>query len=581
MKKINYKNYYLVLLLTAAVMFTLLNASTSLAEDEETYSIDLVQTAEVAKEIVELGNKKVLTETYTAKEGDHIWQMLRKRDLLKSNKLGGILAALKKLNPSISNIDMIHPGEKIVIPLVITPISNGKLPDNIEDLETVFLDEIKDLEYYTVSKGDTLVKVINEKYSIPEEILYDEYLAQLRKLNPDLKDPDHILPGQKVRLPIYSPKIARGTVKKKNEIPEKDTSIQRPEAKEIGDHLSRIFTLIGEEWVQQGQHFIPLSGSQLKLKTETYPLLNLRNGKKIIVDLFDVLSEDYAELIKSNWENYQIVHITEKDDLESSLAKILPACNYASVYAKDKSLGFEAGIKIDITVDWIITLSSEPTDIKDNIICLNMNNDKSETVPSPLKEFLVSHNVKIIDYPPDPGNKTDTPPAFNPIGIDDSRNSIIEKILELTGQKFSAREDLSLFQGKDSDLNLIVKADYFFKRNGKDCIIDMNGLSPDIINILKENRYRILPLSGEPDIHKLIGKTLDFMGVKNNRDNTFYAFPKNKTKNIKIIVPGILFKGPEGQSYLISFIDLTADIVRFLSMKVDKIFIIKTSLKAE
>ena len=117
---------------------------------------------------------------------------------------------------------------------------------------------------YTVSEGDTLVKVINEKYSMPGDILYNEYLDQLRKLNPDIKDLDHILPGQKVRLPIYSPKIVRGTIEEKPQKTKQDTNVLRSEAKEIGDHLNKIFTQIGEEWVQQGTHFIPFCLGQLK-----------------------------------------------------------------------------------------------------------------------------------------------------------------------------------------------------------------------------------------------------------------------------------------------------------------------------
>jgi len=162
------KKYYPISLSMAAILLNLVAASISLAEeDEETYSINLVQTAEVAKEIVELDNKKVLTETYTAKEGDHIWQILRNRDLLKQKKLGGILSALKKLNPSLSNIDMIHPGEKIIIPLVITPISNKGPGDNIEDIETVSLEDMKNLEYYTVSQGDTLVRLLMKNTPFP------------------------------------------------------------------------------------------------------------------------------------------------------------------------------------------------------------------------------------------------------------------------------------------------------------------------------------------------------------------------------------------------------------------------------
>ncbi len=585
MKNKSYKNYCPVLLSMATVLFNLLIVSGSIAQDEneETYSIDLVQTAEVAKEIVELGDKKVLAETYTAKEGDHIWQLLRSRDLLKKNKLGGVLAALKKLNPSLTNIDMIHPGEKIIIPLVITPVTDRELPGDTADLETVSLSDLDNLEYYTVSQGDSLIKVINNKYSIPGDKLYNEYLNQLRKLNPDLKDLDHILPGQKIRLPIYSPKVARGTIEEKPEKTKQKINVPGPEAREMGDHLNRIFTLMGEEWIQQGKHFIPLkTEGQIDLNTETYPIINLRNGDKIIVDLFDSLPDKMAELIRSNWDNYQIVHITEKDDLKSGMAKILSACSYEKIYTEDETLEFEDGFKIELKADWIIKLSPESSNNKDNIICLNMIDNNSGTVPFSLKNFLMGNGIKIIDYPPGPLNEENTPGVSKTVNIDGGKASIVEKLLELAGQEHSSRKDIPIYQGKESDYNLTIKADYFFKRNGKDSIIDFNGLGADVINLLKERKFLVLSLSGQPGTYELIAKTLDFLGMAfDNKKHTFYAVSGNKRENVKITVPGILFKDAGGQSNLFTSIDLPSDISSFLAMKVDNIFFVNPSKKAE
>jgi len=102
-------------------------------KDEETYSISLTQTAEPEsdtdqeirvvekKESFSLEGKKVVTETYTVKKGDHLWQLLRERGLLEKKNLPELLAALKKLNSSFANLDVIYPGDKIVIPLTITP----------------------------------------------------------------------------------------------------------------------------------------------------------------------------------------------------------------------------------------------------------------------------------------------------------------------------------------------------------------------------------------------------------------------------------------------------------------------------
>jgi hypothetical protein len=85
-------------------------------DGEETYSITLVQTAEVDKEIITVDEKKVLTEAITVVKGDHIWQLFRERGLLKKRNLRQLLSMLQKLNKSLTNLDLIYPDQKIVIP---------------------------------------------------------------------------------------------------------------------------------------------------------------------------------------------------------------------------------------------------------------------------------------------------------------------------------------------------------------------------------------------------------------------------------------------------------------------------------
>lgn len=80
---------------------------------------------------------------------------------------GMSLAKLVSLNPQIKNIDLIHVGDKVYLS-----------PDTIE-------------EYYTVQKGDIL-GTIARKFNIS--------LNKLLGLNPDIKNPDLIHPGDKIRV---------------------------------------------------------------------------------------------------------------------------------------------------------------------------------------------------------------------------------------------------------------------------------------------------------------------------------------------------------------------------------------------
>lgn len=96
---------------------------------------------------------------YYVKSGDTL------NKIAKAN--GMSLAKLVSLNPQIKNINLIHVGDKVYLS-----------PDTIE-------------EYYTVQKGDTL-GAIARKFNIA--------LNKLLGLNPDIKNPNLIHPGDKIRV---------------------------------------------------------------------------------------------------------------------------------------------------------------------------------------------------------------------------------------------------------------------------------------------------------------------------------------------------------------------------------------------
>lgn len=98
-------------------------------------------------------------KVYYVKSGDTL------NKIAKAN--GMSLAKLVSLNPQIKNINLIHVGDKVYLS-----------PDTIE-------------EYYTVQKGDTL-GAIARKFNIA--------LNKLLGLNPDIKNPNLIHPGDKIRV---------------------------------------------------------------------------------------------------------------------------------------------------------------------------------------------------------------------------------------------------------------------------------------------------------------------------------------------------------------------------------------------
>jgi hypothetical protein len=64
---------------------------------------------------------------------------------------------------------------------------------NLEDIDAL----TKEREFVVVKRGDFLCKIIQENFGYFREQLLNDLINE----NPDIKDPDYILPGQVIKLP--------------------------------------------------------------------------------------------------------------------------------------------------------------------------------------------------------------------------------------------------------------------------------------------------------------------------------------------------------------------------------------------
>lgn len=553
--------------LSMLIIFVLYNPIPAQEEGEETYSITLTQTAELDREIHVVDDKKVLTETYTVKKGDYIWQLFRKRGLLQKRNLGELLSALKKLNVSLTNIDLIHPGETIIIPLTIAPIEGIPVQAKKEPPTPISLEDFKDLELedYTIKKGDSIVKILKNAYALSDEDLYTEYLRLVRKVNPDIADLNRIYPGQRIKLPIYSPQVVRKSIKP----PSAPFSEQGEGPLQLGRQLGEVFTQMGEEWVQTGKHFIPLkSGGQIDLKADSYPILNLSNGNKIIVDLYNDMPDNMATLITSSWNNYRIVHIESRDTLRTVMEKIIPLCNFHKVYSANDPLLLGGDLPLRITADWIIERTPETSDEKNMFIVITLLEKTVPRIPKAIRDFLESLRITVIDYPPEEETPHESLEHVETLHAGGDALSLIETILNTVGQGFMKNVDIPIYQSEKTDFNLTIKADLFLNVNGRDCIIDLKGLGEDITTLLMDHHFSVLSLSEEKEPSMIAAKILDLLDVPfDSKPHPFLAADRDESKNVKLMIQGIVFPDKGGQRVFATPSFLSQEIVNFLSQK--------------
>jgi LysM domain-containing protein len=559
----------------------------SLAQEEEkTYDISLEKTAEIEKDMHKVDDKKVLTETFSIQKGEWVWKILREKGLLKDRNLPELLSVLKKLNKSFQNLDLVHPGEKIIIPLKIAPIAGGLPPKPSSPEKVVPVAALKDLnlENYSVKPGDSLTMLARGRYDSPSKNMYKEYLELVKKLNPSIKDPNLIYPGQIIKLPIHSPEIVRkpivSKVSRKSEVEGDDKAVsENRKPSPVGHDLSIIFTEIGEDWVRTGRHFIPLkSGGQIDLEAKSFPIINLRNGLRVILDLNNKVPERMEKLIGSSWENYRVAHIAEDEDLRSALDKIIRICDYPKVFERGETLGLKGDIGLQIAGDWIIRLSQAGSDSEAEFVVINLTGKPEFQSSGIIKDYLKGLGVKVIDYPPGQVDLTEPTDEAEMLSGGGNPSALIKSLLDLSGRTFSTGVKIPVYQSRKADFKLIVTADFFLKVKGSDAIIALTDLGPEVISFLREHKFLVLSLADEKDSLAIVSKMLEFIGVPfDTGPHDFTAAKRADSKNIRLSLPGTVFSDKDGKPVLVSPLSLPREIAIFLSQRGYRILVLSFS----
>lgn len=544
----------------------------ALAVDQErTYEISLVKTAESARHIHRVGDHKVLTETVTVQKGEWVWRILRQKGLLKRKNLAELLDVLKKLNRSLGDLELVHPGDQIVVPLKIAPVGEdiGQVPPE----DTVPITDLEDVEAekYTVKSGDSIVRIVKGRYDIPDEELYGRYLDLVREMNPTVRDLDRIYPGQVVRLPIYTPEIVRRPIETPPAVEVKEPARKPPSVEEtenISRNLAGIFRQMGEKWIDSGKHLIPLkSGGEIDLQAGSFPILELKNGLQVIVDLNDRLPRKIARLIESSWGNYRVVHVGEDQDLYSALGELIGVCEYPEVLDSDRSMVMDGDISVAITGDWIVRRSVSGTGQGPQVAVINIRGPGEPATPPSLKGYLERMDVKMIDHPPAKGPELSRTGSVQAMDAGDDEASLVKTLLRQTEQQFSTQVAIPVYQSRE-DFNLVIEADILLNIRNRDAIITWRGLDPEVRALLEEHQFRVLSLTGLRDPVAIMAKTLQFLGWPFEPSPRVFVSTERETRGqVELRLEGSTFVDAGGNPVFATPLRLPEEITLFLSRK--------------
>lgn len=281
--------------------------------------------------IFQYKDDEILCEPYTVKKDDWLYKIFRKKGEISEKDFPHFLLIFKELNPQISNIDAIEPGNPILIPLKKVDKDDYDLstPVNVDVpvIEFSSLPEDKILEPFIkkhkIKKGESISTLIDKDFLEKGGKLSEEGLKAFQLANPNIQNINIIYEGRDIYLPDPSIKsqpwfqsFFPGKSKGRDSQNDLARDAIQPEPPPLDQvkllQLRRYASMIGGTLLSQGKMYFPGNdgGSQV-LDLSSAPIIETKDGKKILVMSGINQNDLLLERVRQYWKDIRIQMMSE------------------------------------------------------------------------------------------------------------------------------------------------------------------------------------------------------------------------------------------------------------------------------
>ncbi len=151
--------------------------------------------------------RDILCDPVVVQKNDFVIRLFKQKGEIAYSDFPKFLAIFKRLNPEVQDIDLIYPGQRVMVPLKI--VEPGTLEGQATGTVSMPLITITNLPAqiqqnsmrYVVLEGDSVSSLICRTFGRLSTRSYKEVLEIFKYLNPEIEDLNLIRAGQTIQLP--------------------------------------------------------------------------------------------------------------------------------------------------------------------------------------------------------------------------------------------------------------------------------------------------------------------------------------------------------------------------------------------
>jgi len=532
--------------------------------------------------------REILCDPYIVRKNDHIWKIFRQKGEFATRDFPEFLNVFKRLNPQLSDIDRIHPGLQILIPLKI--LSPGAFKDQATGTVTIPFITVPSvhkilkpfLKAYIVKKGDVVSELVRPGFGSIQNRTYQSGLKLFKLVNPDIHNLNRIYQGQKIYL--INPQIqsqpwyhslfdAAGNIvddfRFKTRISATGVTPPKERPSRTKSPVERLAAVVNAKVVNRGAFFFPQkSGQDLKIELRNNPLLKTDN-QKMILFASDALAVSEINLIRSFWKNVKVVSASHNLSLEDMLKRIWES--QKSVDDAPKLSISDDGFELEIRAQWIIDQGSQLKATKQRL-CITIVEDLAECTSPAVTRYLKTRGIIIkeilrgsglarmkyqgISKEPSKGSRT--------IHLDAAaRERLVREVVQALGYRYAPDVDITFpYSGIQvtARSNLITKGD-------KTLCVDYGELYGEAVSAIRASGLNIVQIKAHEKFDATLLKLLKALNVNYTADPIFYAANRPPQYNTSLTIPGYFISNPGKIKILVSESVLKDEIIQFLLEK--------------
>ena len=481
----------------AGVIIMLCIAMPGVAAREETVSLTFRQTAST-----EDGGY-----VYRVRPGDTISDIIHDEYGVSYGEIYRILDRVRKINPQIKDINIIHVGQKIRLPgrgkSPETAPPDDLIPETEERGQTVEPLPASGKESppltYTVRKGDSVSRIIHRELGIAYSNMR-ETLEEFKQLNPHIGDINVIRPGDIMTLPGYgtaSPVAEMATeeeepvavVDETPAVPEKPYLSMEQEVEVIDQVVGRMDGSV----IRDGTFYIPLPpGGQMSIDCARVPIVEFDGGTTLLLDFSSRIPDNLKHVIESTWKTYRFIREKPDSDAPSMLEAVINASPSYRLHKTGtfKTVGQHPGA--DVLIDWVVSRGGK------DAFAINLLDDRLSLLPGNLLTYTERAGLEIIEILKETGmarSDTAIPPRIPTTLRHETNLQLAAVILSTLGHVAERDASTRVFDMERDGFNLSVKADLFLRIDGRDIVIVHKRLPRQFLDILERRGTTVVVLS--------------------------------------------------------------------------------------